>query len=239
MFVLLYPMFAHGEQSTNAEVQAFKDELDARAAASDWSFNEFQEILLRLLEQEQLRTYALQRIEQGQIQMPEGEQSDLRKHSTTDRPKRGMSLPLNYGILIIGIIALAAIVIFFLQKVRVNLISDVEDNATQGSESLPITEKAALHQAQKFEQHSDFREAIRALYLAILLHLHERGVLSYDKSLTNREYLRELKTYPVLQKALQPIVHIFDDVWYGYKPCGSEMLTQYRGLVQKVYEVQR
>ena len=109
----------------------------------------------------------------------------------------------------------------------------------QSSESLPVTEKAALEQAQDFERHSDFREAIRALYLALLLHLHEQGVLSYAKSLTNREYLQELKTYPVLQKVLQPIVYIFDDVWYGYKSCDSEMLAEYRGLVQKSYEVQK
>ena len=140
--------------------------------------------------------------------------------------------------MLVGIAALVAIAIFFLKGIRANLIVDAEDTSTALDEQHPGTAKGALDKAHELEEHSDFRGAIRALYLAALLYLHEHGLLTYDKSLTNREYLRALKEQPMMHEAFQPVVHIFDDVWYGYKPCTAETLSEYRGMVQKLREGQ-
>ena len=89
-------------------------------------------------------------------------------------------------------------------KIRVNLISDVEADATQEPESLPVTEKAALDQSQKFEQHRDFREAIRSLYLAVLLQIeaYDLQLSRAGQSLTVSTSLQPLFEYPPVEYIL-------------------------------------
>ena len=62
-------------------------------------------------------------------------------------------------------------------------------------------------------------------------------MLTYDKSLTNLEYLHTLQTHAELQDALRPAIQVFDDVWYGYKPCNAGTIGNYRALLEKVYLV--
>ena len=131
--------------------------------------------------------------------------------------------------------ALGAIVFFFLRQIRMNLISEAQDEGTETALERVETEKAALAHAETAEAASDFRGALRYLYLSAILHLQERGVLPYDKSLTNREYLHEAQNDVDLYAALGPAITVFDEVWYGYKPCDAETVANYRSLLQKVY----
>ena len=131
--------------------------------------------------------------------------------------------------------ALGAVVVFFVRQIRMNLISEADDEVIETALERVETEKAALAHAETAEAASDFRSALRYLYLSAILHLQERGVLPYDKSLTNREYLHEAQNDVDLYAALGPAITVFDEVWYGYKPCGAETVANYRSLLQKVY----
>ena len=217
--VLLYPAIAYG-QAGDAEMEAFREELDARDDA-DLSLEQYQKTLSKFLEHRS--RFSLERwLSQLFRFAGDGDVGDLRI--------------LNATLLGVGILALIAVVGFFAQQIRHHLISDAPEETPQSSEDVPFTARAALDQAEQFEVHHNFREALRSLYLAALLHLQERGLVSYDKSLTNREHLRELKAHPNLQNVLRPVVHTFDDVWYGHKPCNAGTMTEYRGFLQKVYE---
>jgi hypothetical protein len=66
--------------------------------------------------------------------------------------------------------------------------------------------------------------------------LEERGILPYDRSRTNREYLRSLAHLPALAVTLRDVVEVFDRVWYGYQPLDEAGYTRY---VRQVEELQQ
>lgn len=142
---------------------------------------------------------------------------------------------LRFVLFPLGAIALGVVIIFFIRQIRMNLISEAHDEVAETELEQVETERAALARAETAEAASDFRGALRFLYLSAILHLQERGVLPYDKSLTNREYLHQARADIDLHTALGPAITVFDEVWYGHKPCDAETVASYRDLLQKVY----
>ncbi len=150
-------------------------------------------------------------------------------------PEPIQKFELKYVLFPLGIIAIGIVLIFFIKQIRMNLIRDVDDMETEIIEDHVRTEQAALAHAETAEASNDFRGALRYLYLSAVLHLQERGILPYDKSMTNREYLHQSQVDINLQKTLGPAVTVFDEIWYGHKPCDAETVANYRDLLQKVY----
>ena len=142
---------------------------------------------------------------------------------------------LRYVLFPMGTIALGVVIIFFIRQIRMNLVSEARDAVAETELEQVETERAALARAEIAEAASDFRGALRFLYLSAILHLQERGVLPYDKSLTNREYLYQAQADIDLHTALGPAITVFDEVWYGHKPCDAETVASYRDMLQKVY----
>ena len=142
---------------------------------------------------------------------------------------------LRYVLFPLAAVALGAVVIFFVRQIRMNLISEAHDEVAETELEHVETERAALARADSAAAANDFRRALRFLYLSAILHLQERGVLPYDKSLTNREYLHQAQADVDLHTALGPAITVFDEVWYGHKPCDAETVANYRDLLQKVY----
>lgn len=150
-------------------------------------------------------------------------------------PKPIQNFGLKNVLLPLGIIAIGVVFIFFIKQIRMNIISNVSETETENIEQNVRTEKAALAQADIAEESNDFRSALRYLYLSAILHLQERGILPYDKSLTNREYLNQTQTDRDVLETLGPAVSIFDEVWYGKKPCNASTVSNYRDLLQELY----
>ena len=150
-------------------------------------------------------------------------------------PRRNWDADLRFVLFPIGAIALGAVVIFFIRQIQMNLVIEARDDVSDTALEREETETAALARAETAEASNDFRGALRYLYLSAILHLQERGVLPYDKSLTNREYLHQEQVNIDLQATLGPAVTVFDEVWYGHKPCDAETVADYRELLQKVY----
>ena len=148
----------------------------------------------------------------------------------------GWDVDFSKVLLVLGIIALGAAVVFFGRKIRSNLIVEAQDETPELSRETVATEKVALAHAETAEAASDFRHALRFLYLSAILHLQERGRLAHDKSLTNWEYLSALQSDAPLQRALLPVIQVFDEVWYGYQPCDAETVANYRELLKDVYQ---
>jgi hypothetical protein len=83
----------------------------------------------------------------------------------------------------------------------------------------------------------DYRLAFRIVYLATLIALDSGGVLRFDRSKTNWEYLRALQAADrndVAEK-MRPLTRTFDRVWYGLSPAGrgeyALALAEHRALV--------
>lgn len=150
-------------------------------------------------------------------------------------PRRQMDINLRHVLITLGCILLVGVSIFFIQQIRGNLVAEARDEVAETAMENVATEQAALTQSDRAAESKNFREALRFLYLSAIFHLQERGMLTYDKSLTNLEYLRTLQTQAELQRALQPAIRVFDDVWYGYKPCDADTVADYREMLKKVY----
>jgi hypothetical protein len=77
---------------------------------------------------------------------------------------------------------------------------------------------------------------VRYLYLSALLLLDERGLLRYDRSRTNLEYLRTVRDSPDLVRPLRSVIEIFDRVWYGFEAIDPRTYQEY---VERVDELRK
>jgi hypothetical protein len=79
--------------------------------------------------------------------------------------------------------------------------------------------------AEEFRRKGEWRLALRAVYLRILVVLHERGAIRYERQRTNGDYQAALAAGP----AGEPFARLtaaFDEAWYGNKPFGESAFRQ-------------
>jgi len=103
-----------------------------------------------------------------------------------------------------------------------------------------LTERARAWAAQ-----GNFREALRHLYIALLLNLDQRGVWRYDARRTNWEHIAALRRGVPMQSTLvaadsplvEPLSDLtrrFDRVRYGDAPCSSDDWTRFLHDVEQL-----
>jgi hypothetical protein len=137
---------------------------------------------------------------------------------------------------------IAAVIVFFLslyfiaRNLSRNLVREAELAAENGEDDALLTSKGAMQRAQALSSQGDYRTAVRYLYLSSLLILDEHGVLRYDRSRTNREYLRSVSSKPELAKPLSDVIDVFDRVWYGYDSVDEETYQSYLKHVDELRE---
>ena len=118
-----------------------------------------------------------------------------------------------------------AIVVYAIRGVRRSIIAEARARAGVDDEET-LTTAEAIDRAQTAARSGDYRNAARHLYLSSLLWLEERGVLRYDRSRTNREYLAQLQGKPAYHN-LKPVVDTFERVWYGQRPLDAAGFEAY------------
>lgn len=134
------------------------------------------------------------------------------------------------------ILSLLLVVVFFFVFRTLFVDFAREAKLKEAEEDEPLTSEAAFNRAQQLSKGGDFRAAVRYLYLSTLLILDERGVMRYDRSKTNREYLRSVANSPELSKPLEDVIEVFDNVWYGYHSLDEETFKHYSGRVEELKE---
>ena len=104
--------------------------------------------------------------------------------------------------------------------------------------SLRATPMGLRAEALVLAQRGEFRPAVRALYLAVLLEWDERGKLLFDRALTNREVLGQLRLDQdaTAIRQLAPLVERFDRFWYGGLPCSPEDYAEFDRLAAAARE---
>lgn len=140
-------------------------------------------------------------------------------------------------LLMIGAAILLLLVLFFISRTLSRSLVQDAQLAAEGSEGEGIlTSKGATQRAQTLSTQGDYRNAIRYLYLSSLLVLDEQGLLRYDRSRTNREYLRSLSSHPELANPLRDVIEVFDRVWYGFESVDEQTYESYREHVEELRE---
>jgi hypothetical protein len=82
----------------------------------------------------------------------------------------------------------------------------------------------------------DLRGAVHHHYLAVLRRLDERGLLVFDRSLTNVEHLRRASSNPAVLEPLQPLVRAFDRLWYSQATCSPAEYVEFVSLAGRAWE---
>jgi hypothetical protein len=135
----------------------------------------------------------------------------------------------------IAAVLLFAFILFFIARnLSRNLVREAQLAAEGNENDEVLTSKGALKRAETLSVQGDYRNAIRYLYLSSLLVLDEQGLMRYDRSRTNREYLRSVSSKPELAKPLRDVIDVFDRVWYGFE--GVDEQT-YQSYVERVDEL--
>lgn len=136
---------------------------------------------------------------------------------------------------VVSIVLLVAALFFIFRSLYLASMADVRaEDDPEGDETL--TAETAFKKAQSLSGAGDNRTAVRYLYLSSLLLLDERGLLRYDRTKTNREYLRGIADRPALVGPLRDVIEVFDRVWYGFKPLDNETFEQYVERVKELRE---
>jgi hypothetical protein len=134
----------------------------------------------------------------------------------------------------LGVIGVVLALLYVARNLRVQ--RSALETADETHED-PTTSVTATERAAELESSRDYRTAIRYLYLSSLLMLDERGFIRYDRTLTNREHLRQIADKPRLLELLRPVVNIFDEVWYGFLPVDEDFYQNYRRQVEQLRRI--
>ncbi len=140
----------------------------------------------------------------------------------------------NYLLGIGAVVLLASMLLFLFRNLLFGFVAESQLAPRSRSGSELLTADTALQRAQDLSSGGDYRSAVRYLYLSALLLLDERGLLSYDRTKTNRETLRSVSGHPELETPLMYVVEVFDRVWYGYQPLEDRDYQFYERQVGKL-----
>jgi len=143
-------------------------------------------------------------------------------------------IPLSIAGVIIFIVSL----FFISRNLSRSLVREAELAAEHADSDAALTSKGAMQRAQTLSSQGDYRNAVRYLYLSSLLILDEQGLLRYDRSRTNREYLRSIAAQPQLANPLRDVIDVFDRVWYGFEAVDEETYRSYVKHVDELREKQ-
>jgi hypothetical protein len=148
-------------------------------------------------------------------------------------------------VMVVALVLVAAVLLFILVRSlqRGRRVEQAPDEQ-QGLEAQPLEgdSMSALARppetwaglADELAARGEFREAIRHLYLALLSRLHRDGVIDYDPTRSNWEYLLAFKGTAPTKTAFRELTRRFDFAWYGNLGVDSLAYTMFRQLIAPI-----
>jgi hypothetical protein len=97
---------------------------------------------------------------------------------------------------------------------------------------LGMSATEARRRAEEAAGTGDYRSAIRYRCLTVLLALDEAGMLTFDRTATNREYL--FRAPGTIHDDLQPLLDRFDQIWYGDAPTNAQEWASYNAKAASI-----
>jgi hypothetical protein len=138
-------------------------------------------------------------------------------------------------VVVIGLAGLAVLYILFLvlrrfsrtrkpktrkkKEVRIVLGERLEPEATSSD---------LLSQAETLVRNGDIRGAIRKAYIAMLVELGDRKLISLAQHKTNRDYLNSVRSLPPLFGTMRGLTESFERHWYGLKQATPDDWQDFR-----------
>jgi hypothetical protein len=160
--------------------------------------------------------------------------------SLLPRPRMGSPGGLNWvvllaEVLVIGVTAavLLYVLIIWLRRFRRNRrpkrSKKKQVRIVLGERLEPeATSTDLLSQAEALARSGDVRGAIRKAYIALLVELGDRKLLSLAQHKTNRDYLNSVRTLPLLFTTMRGLTDIFERHWYGLEQATPDDWQDFR-----------
>ncbi|HLA09556.1 MAG TPA: DUF4129 domain-containing protein [Pyrinomonadaceae bacterium] len=90
-----------------------------------------------------------------------------------------------------------------------------------------------LNEAEALARQGDIRAAIRKAYIALLVELGDRKVLSLAQHKTNRDYLRAVRETKPLYENMKSLTDSFEQHWYGLAHASEADWANFRAAYHK------
>ncbi len=85
-----------------------------------------------------------------------------------------------------------------------------------------------LSEAEAMARRGELRAAIRRAYIALLVELGDRKVISLAQYKTNRDYLRAMREIEPLYRNVKQLTDSFERHWYGLAQANETDWLQFR-----------
>jgi hypothetical protein len=102
-------------------------------------------------------------------------------------------------------------------------------------EEAPDVRKERWKRADELAQEGQYLEAVRMLYLMVLVLLHQANLIRYERMRTNGEYVQMLRRRAV-QQPFRQLTRLFEVKWYGQRPCAWPDYEAGRNLADAIFE---
>lgn len=93
-----------------------------------------------------------------------------------------------------------------------------------------------LSEAEALAKRGELRAAIRKGYIALLVELGDRKIISLAQHKTNRDYLRGLRDAPQLHSEMRGLTDSFERHWYGFVEANENDWQQFRAGYQSALQ---
>lgn len=107
---------------------------------------------------------------------------------------------------------------------------------TLAEPSIATAPEALLADADRAAAAGDFAHALSRLYLALIRNLDRHGFLRYDRSRTNWEYLRQVRSHEGVSGPLSALTTASEAVWYGQQPADASRYDHCRQLAMAAWQ---
>jgi len=95
-----------------------------------------------------------------------------------------------------------------------------------------------LSEAEALARQGDLRAAIRKAYIALLVELGDRKVISLAHHKTNRDYLNSLRSVPQLHSRMRGLTESFERHWYGFASASPNDWQDFRSAYLAALQTQ-
>lgn len=94
-----------------------------------------------------------------------------------------------------------------------------------------------LSEAEALARQGDLRAAIRKGYIALLVELGDRNLITLAQHKTNRDYVNAVRTIPLLHSTMRGLTDVFERHWYGFAEATendwANFRSRYHAALQK------
>jgi hypothetical protein len=160
----------------------------------------------------------------------------------TPHPQGGFS---SLGWLIVGGIFVAILIVALIQGLQGRKRKPSNPVVQQAGQLTPSLETILTNpneysvtglwrEADELARAGRLREAVRTLYLAVLALLHRANLIRFERTRTNGEYVRQLRSRDDLRMPFSGMTNLFELKWYSESACETADYHACRVLAEEI-----